>query len=58
MGGGGLKLNMVNWFDVLFSNVRTTYSSSYSSDISDPDTFYTLPMRKEIFAPVQSDPLL
>ena len=47
---------MENWFDVLFSNVCTTYSSSYSSDISDPDIFYTLPMRKEVFAPVQSDP--
>ena len=49
---------MENWFDVLFSNVCNTYISSYSSDISDPDTFCTLPMRKEVFAPVQSDPLL
>ena len=47
---------MENWFNVLFTNVRTTYSSSYSGDISDPDTFYTLSMRKEVFAPVQSDP--
>ena len=49
---------MENWFDVLFSNVCTSYSSSYSSEISDPDTIYTLPMRREVFAPVQSDPLL
>ena len=47
---------MENWFDVLFTNVRTTYSSSYSGDISDPDTFCTLPMRKLLFAPVQLDP--